>query len=91
MMEMGRGVTFLHGAGGYTHKQRDVIMAVVNITQVTKIKLIANCIDPGAFMIIIAANEVMGKGFSHPNSDLRNMMQERLRQQASGGSPEKKV
>ena len=81
MAEMQRGVTFLHGAGGYTHRQRDVIMAVVNITQVTKVKLIANCIDPGAFMIIISANEVMGKGFSHPDSDLRNLMKERLKQQ----------
>ena len=78
MQEMRRGVTFLHGAGGYTHRQRDVIMAVVNITQVTKIKLIANCIDPEAFMIIISANEVMGKGFSHPNQDLRDMMRQRI-------------
>lgn len=81
MQEVHRGVTFLHGAGGYTHRQHDVIMAVVNITQVTKIKLIANCIDPHAFMIIISANEVMGKGFSHPNSDLRDMMKDRLRHQ----------
>ena len=83
MDEVHRGVTFLHGAGAYTHYQRDVILAVVNITQVTKIKLIANVIDPRAFMIVISANEVLGKGFSHPGSDLRDMMKQRLAQQKS--------
>lgn len=66
MTELGRGVTFLHGQGAYTHKERNVIMAVVSLTQVAKVKLIAYTIDPTAFMIIIPANEVAGPGFTMP-------------------------
>ena len=58
-----RGVTFLHGQGAYTAHERDVIFAVVSLTQVAKVKLIAYNADPKAFMIIMSANEVLGKGF----------------------------
>lgn len=66
MTEIGRGVTFLHGQGAFTHKERNVVMAVVSLTQVAKVKIIAHAIDPAAFMIIISANEVMGPGFTMP-------------------------
>ena len=39
-----------------------------NLKQVAKIKFIANDIDPNAFMIIMSASEVMGKGFSKPKA-----------------------
>lgn len=64
IVELGRGVTFLHGQGAFTHKERDVIFVAVNLTQVSKIKRIANAVDTKAFMIIMSANEVMGKGFT---------------------------
>lgn len=65
-MEVGRGVTFLHGQGAFTRRERNVVFVVVKLTQVAKIKLIANAIDKNAFMIIMSANEVMGRGFSSP-------------------------
>ena len=58
-----RGVTFLHGQGAYTAHEHEVVFAVVNLTQVAKVKLIAHNADPNAFMIIMSANEVLGKGF----------------------------
>ena len=64
ILELGRGVTFLHGQGAFTHKERDVVFVAVTLTQVAKIKFITNDIDPNAFMIIMSASEVMGKGFS---------------------------
>ena len=66
LTEVGRGVTFLHGQGAFTRKEKNIAMAVVNLTQIAKVKLIAHTIDPTAFMIIISANEVEGPGFSQP-------------------------
>ena len=68
IVELGRGVTFLHGQGGFTHKEREVIFVAVKLTQIAKIKRIANDIDKNAFMIIMSANEVMGRGFSKPGT-----------------------
>ena len=66
ILELGRGVTFLHSQGAFTHRERDVVFVAVTLTQVAKIKFITNDIDPNAFMIIMSASEVMGKGFSKP-------------------------
>ena len=68
IMEVGRGVTFLHGQGAFTRKERNVVFVVVKLTQVSKIKLVVHAIDPHAFMIIVPANEVLGRGFSEPGS-----------------------
>lgn len=74
IMEVGRGVTFLHGQGAFTRRERNVVFVVVTITQVAKIKLIANAIDSNAFMIIMSANEVMGRGFSLPEAPIGNVI-----------------
>ena len=75
--EVGRGVTFLHEAGAFTHKQKDVLFVVVNLTQIAKIKMIANAIDPQAFMIVLSANEVMGRGFTLPGIKIEAMLKAR--------------
>ena len=63
MDEVGRGVTFLHGQGAYTRRERDIVLVAVSLTQIANIKLIVHSIDEHAFMIIIPTNEVMGRGF----------------------------
>lgn len=75
---VGRGVTFLHGQGAFTRKERNVVFVVVNLTQVAKIKLITDTIDTHAFMIIMSANEVMGRGFSQPGVEIEKMLKEKL-------------
>lgn len=75
--EVGRGVTFLKGEGAFTHKSKDVIFVVVNLTQIGKIKLITDAIDPMAFMIVLDANEVMGRGFTLPGAKIAKMVEER--------------
>lgn len=67
MQYLGRGVTFVHGEGAYSRKDRKVIFVVVSLTQVSKIKLIASAIDPTAFMIITDTSEVTGHGFTIKN------------------------
>lgn len=63
MHEVRRGVTFLHGQGAYMHKEKELVYCVVKITQLAKIKKIVEAVDPQAFMTVMDAAEVMGKGF----------------------------
>ncbi len=62
--EVGRGATFLQGTGAYTGQDKKVLFVVVTLTQIAKIKFIAEKTDPHAFMIVQDAAEVLGHGFS---------------------------
>ncbi len=75
--EVGRGVTFVHGQGAYTKTNRDIVFVVVKTTQISKIKAIVNAVDRYAFMIIMSANEVMGRGFTLPGLELEKLRQGR--------------
>ena len=66
MNELKRGVTFLHGQGAFSGNERNVVMVVVSLTQIAKLKIVVNAIDRNAFMIIMSASEVMGRGFTRP-------------------------
>ncbi|MFC0469932.1 YitT family protein [Halalkalibacter kiskunsagensis] len=63
LRDVDRGVTKLSGYGGYTEEERDVLMCVVNQTEVTKLKQIVKTVDPKAFVIVTNATEVLGEGF----------------------------
>jgi len=69
--EVGRGVTILHGEGAFTRQNKQVVFVVVSLTQIAKIKFIVEEQDPYAFMIVQDAAEVMGRGFTLPNSNNR--------------------
>lgn len=62
--DLGRGVTFLHGEGAYTGAQKKIVMVVVGMTQIAKLKIVVRTVDESAFMLILAASEVMGRGFT---------------------------
>lgn len=66
MNELKRGVTFLHGQGAFSGVEKNIVMVVVSLTQIAKLKLVTHAIDKHAFMIIMSASEVMGRGFSQP-------------------------
>lgn len=59
-----RGVTLLHGEGGYLHRQTDVILSIVSNHELPKIENLARSIDPACFMIISSVSEVWGRGFT---------------------------
>ena len=61
--EVNRGVTKLPAIGGYTGKDRPVIMVVVYQTEFTKLKQVVKSVDPSAFVIVSDAYEVLGEGF----------------------------
>lgn len=59
-----RGVTMLHGEGGYLHDQTEVLLSVVSNHEMPKIERLARDIDPECFMIVTSVTEVWGRGFS---------------------------
>ncbi len=64
LSKVDRGVTLLHGEGGYLRKSTDVILSVVSNHELPKIENLARDIDPDAFLIISRVTEVWGKGFT---------------------------
>ncbi|HDQ93257.1 MAG TPA: YitT family protein [Synergistetes bacterium] len=63
--EMHRGVTILHGEGGYTHEERPALLCVLTPRQTMDLKNYLSIHDPKAFMIVSDASEVMGRGFKN--------------------------
>jgi len=63
LYELGRGVTWLEGHGGYTKETREVLLCVVARQQTAQLKGIIHQVDPDAFVIIGNATEVHGEGF----------------------------
>lgn len=59
-----RGATLLHAEGSYTHNQTMVVLTAVKKQQITELKELVMAIDPGAFVIVQEAHQVLGDGFS---------------------------
>ena len=66
---LGRGVTILHGEGGYTGSPRPVLYVVVAAHEVARLKRLVVDVDPTAFVAITPAQEVLGEGFSAHEED----------------------
>ncbi|HOB20203.1 MAG TPA: YitT family protein [Candidatus Atribacteria bacterium] len=61
--DMDRGVTLLQGKGAYTGNDKNVILCVVNRTEITHLKELINEIDRKAFVLVADVREVLGEGF----------------------------
>lgn len=61
--DLNRGATALKARGVYTGSPREVLLVVVNRTEVTRLKDLVYEIDPRAFMILADVHEVLGEGF----------------------------
>ena len=62
--QLDRGVTILHGEGGYRRNSELVLLSVISNRQLPKLEKIAHQIDPTCFMIVSHVTEVSGRGFS---------------------------
>lgn len=62
-----RGITLLEGRGMYSKEKKDVLMTCVKPQQIDQLKSVVKQFDPGAFVIVGDATEVIGKGFSEQN------------------------
>jgi uncharacterized membrane-anchored protein YitT (DUF2179 family) len=58
-----RGVTVLDGRGWFTKESKQVIMCVIDRSQVYLLKKTVHETDGGAFIILTDAKEVIGVGF----------------------------
>lgn len=66
MEKVNRGVTYFYGEGAYTGDRKKILYCIVTINQTMRIKKIVEDIDPSAFISILDASEVHGKGFKGP-------------------------
>lgn len=57
------GITYLHGRGGWTGQEKQVIFCVVRRQLGPRIEEIVKEEDPSAFMIITSASEIYGEGY----------------------------
>lgn len=62
--EMDRGVTLLNAMGGFTQKDKNLILSVVSNRQVPRIERMIKTIDPHALIIKSSVMEVAGHGFT---------------------------
>jgi uncharacterized membrane-anchored protein YitT (DUF2179 family) len=60
MLDLGKGVTFLSGKGGYTKSEKTVIYTIITRFEIGQLKKIVNMIDAAAFVTISDVHEVMG-------------------------------
>ncbi len=64
MTDLGRGVTSLSGKGMYTGQDRSVLICALTVTEVHNLKHAVACEDPTAFVVVSAAQEILGRGFN---------------------------
>ena len=63
LTELRRGVTKIDGTGMYTGQAHPVLVVALTVTEVNHLKALASKIDPAAFVIVMPAREVLGRGF----------------------------
>jgi len=60
---MVRGVTIIPARGAYTGAEQPVLLCAILQSEVTRLKLLVQEMDPDAFVIVSPASEVLGAGF----------------------------
>lgn len=60
MNQMGRGVTLLHGEGGYSKEKRKIIYCIVTRLEIDKLKNMVLDFDESAFVTINPVNDIVG-------------------------------
>ena len=64
LKQVDRGVTLLHGEGGYLHQETQVVLSIISQRELFQIEKIVRNIDPECFMTVSRVREVQGRGFS---------------------------
>jgi uncharacterized membrane protein len=62
--DLHRGVTALAGKGMYTGQERSVLICALTVTEVHNLKTAVAKEDPTAFVVVSAAQEILGRGFN---------------------------
>ncbi|MBK8989117.1 MAG: YitT family protein [Chloroflexi bacterium] len=69
MSQLERGVTAWEGQGMYTGQARKMLLCAVSRAEIGQVKALVYEADPGAFVIIGQAHEVLGEGFRRLTKD----------------------
>ena len=64
MHQVDRGVTLLHGQGGYLGNETELVLTVISNRELIKVEKLIHQIDPECFMVVSRISEVRGRGFS---------------------------
>lgn len=67
-----RGVSILPVEGGYTGKNKNMLIIVLRGDEVAKIRKLIKEADPNTFIVITEAREILGEGFKPPLADSDN-------------------
>ena len=60
---LGRGITLLKAAGGYSGVEKQVLLCAVRPSEVYVLRMLVYDIDPNAFIVVMTTEEVLGEGF----------------------------
>jgi uncharacterized membrane protein len=63
LSDMNRGVTAIPGTGMFTGKEHSILMCALTVTEIPQVKDLVAQVDPDAFVVVMPAQEVLGKGF----------------------------
>ncbi|MCI8653362.1 MAG: YitT family protein [Angelakisella sp.] len=63
MSQLGRGTTFFKSVGGFSQKESETLMCVVDRKQFYEVKGIIDRWDRNAFVVVSEAKEIYGEGF----------------------------
>ena len=58
-----RGVSILNASGAYTGDEKHVLLVAFKQREIVEVKRIVHEADPGAFLIVCDAHDVLGEGF----------------------------
>lgn len=64
LSQIDRGVTILHGEGGYLHQPTQMLLCVISNRELPRLEKLIHSIDPASFVIVEHVSEVSGRGFS---------------------------
>ena len=67
--DIDRGLTILHGEGGWSGAEKKVLMVAFRQKQIVSLKQTVREIDPAAFLIVCDAHDVLGDGFRTYNQN----------------------
>ena len=64
MKALGRAVTRLPGTGMYSNAERNMLILAMKPSEVPRVKALLPSLDPGAFVMLLPANELIGGNFN---------------------------
>lgn len=60
---MRRGATLISGKGAFTGQDHSVLMCALTVTEIPQLKALVSEVDNNAFVVVVPAQGVFGKGF----------------------------